>query len=142
MREDRLTGKPKGFAFVTYETDEEATRAIAAMNNYSYGGRTLTVNQASIRGSDAKNPDRDVDNSWKTVPTLAPSARGKKTDTKDGKKATGIRKCGTKEPATWDHWAGPVVKAPTVKDKKAAKVVPTAPTEVPVIIERIVLNDK
>lgn len=109
-----MTGKPKGFAFVTYEDDESASRAIASMHNYSYGGRTLTVNQASIRGSDTENANPDVDNSWKTVPTLAPSARNKKAG-QDGKKATGSAKAGGKSPATWDHWAGPVAKAPSTK---------------------------
>ena len=84
------------------------------MHNYSYGGRTLTVNQASIRGSDAKNDESDVDNSWKTVPTLAPSARGKKAG-QDGKKSGGTSKAGAKSQATWDHWAGPVAKAPSAK---------------------------
>ncbi len=84
------------------------------MHNYSYGGRTLTVNQASVRGSDAKNDEPDIDNSWKTVPTLAPSARGKKTS-QDGKKSSGSAKAGAKPQATWDHWAGPVAKAPSAK---------------------------
>lgn len=133
IREDRLTGKPKGFAFVTFEDDEAATRAISSMNNYSYGGRTLTVNQASIRGSDVKN-ESDVDNSWKTVPTPAPSAaKGKKADGKDGKKTAANGKT-AKPQATWDHWAGPVakaatVKAPAVKAQAAPKVAPAEATK-------------
>jgi len=125
IREDRLTGKPKGFAFVTYDDDESASRAIAGMHNYSYGGRTLTVNQASVRGSDAKNDEPDVDNSWKTVPILAPSARGKKTG-QDGKKSTGSAKAGEKPQATWDHWAGPVAKAPSAKTVPAKAAAVTA----------------
>jgi len=120
-----LTGKPKGFAFVTFEDDEAATHAIASMNNYSYGGRTLTVNQASIRGSDAKN-ESDVDNSWKTVPTPAPSAaKGKKVDGKDGKKAPANGKT-AKPQATWDHWAGPVAKAAASKATAAKAQAPKA----------------
>ena len=32
---DRTTGRPRGFAFVTMSTDEEAQNAIAAMNGKS-----------------------------------------------------------------------------------------------------------
>lgn len=102
-----MTGKPKGFAFVTFEDNESASEAIRGMNNYSYGGRVLTVSQASIRGSDDKNADASkVDNSWKTVPLPAPSARGKAD--KKGGKASPIN--GAKPRATWDQWTGPVIK--------------------------------
>ena len=117
IREDRVTGKPKGFAFVTFEDNEAATDAIRSMNNYSYGGRTLTVSQASIRGSDEKNAEQSkIDNSWKTVPLPAPSARGK-VDKKTGKAAA---VGGAKPQATWDQWAGPVAK-PAAKASTVAK---------------------
>ena len=43
---DRVSGRPRGFAFVTMGTPEEAQKAIEAMNGSSLGGRTLTVNEA------------------------------------------------------------------------------------------------
>ena len=43
---DRATGQSRGFAFVEMATDEDAQKAIDALNNYSYGGRNLTVNEA------------------------------------------------------------------------------------------------
>jgi len=43
---DRATGSPKGFAFVTYSTSQEANAAIATMNGTELGGRTLTVSLA------------------------------------------------------------------------------------------------
>ena len=43
---DRMTGRPRGFAFVTLGTDEEAKRAIDQMNGTDLGGRQLTVNEA------------------------------------------------------------------------------------------------
>lgn len=43
---DMATGRARGFAFVEMGSDEEATKAISAYNNYSLGGRTLTVNEA------------------------------------------------------------------------------------------------
>jgi cold-inducible RNA-binding protein len=49
---DRDTGKPRGFAFVEMANDEEAERAIAALNGKEFEGRALTVNEARPR------PDR------------------------------------------------------------------------------------
>src|SRR5580765_5138315 len=46
---DRATGRPRGFAFVTMSTPEEAEKAIAAMNGASMDGRNLTVNAARPR---------------------------------------------------------------------------------------------
>ncbi len=43
---DRMTGRPRGFAFVTMATPEEAQKAIEAMNGAEVGGRPLTVNIA------------------------------------------------------------------------------------------------
>ncbi|HYG34885.1 MAG TPA: RNA-binding protein [Clostridia bacterium] len=46
---DRTTGRPRGFAFVTMSTPEEAEKAIDALNGKSLGGRALTVNAARPR---------------------------------------------------------------------------------------------
>lgn len=46
---DRATGRPRGFAFVTMGTSEEAQKAIAALNGAQLGGRALTVNVAKPR---------------------------------------------------------------------------------------------
>ncbi len=46
---DRDTGRSKGFAFVEYETDEEAQKAISMFNGTELHERTLTVNQARPR---------------------------------------------------------------------------------------------
>ncbi len=43
---DRATGRPRGFAFVTMATPEEAQKAIQAMNGATLDGRNLTVNEA------------------------------------------------------------------------------------------------
>jgi RNA recognition motif-containing protein len=43
---DRMTGKSRGFAFVTYSTPEEAQKAIEAMNGAQLDNRALTVNIA------------------------------------------------------------------------------------------------
>jgi cold-inducible RNA-binding protein len=46
---DRMTGRPRGFGFVTMSTPEEAQSAINALNGASIDGRALTVNVAKPR---------------------------------------------------------------------------------------------
>jgi len=46
---DRMSGRPRGFGFVTMSTPEEAQKAIEALNGASMGGRNLTVNIARPR---------------------------------------------------------------------------------------------
>jgi cold-inducible RNA-binding protein len=43
---DRETGRPRGFGFVTFSTDTEAKLAAEKMNGTDLGGRQLTVNEA------------------------------------------------------------------------------------------------
>src|SRR5471030_2502495 len=43
---DRMSGRSRGFAFVTMSTPEEAQKAIEAMNGATLGERALTVNIA------------------------------------------------------------------------------------------------
>jgi RNA recognition motif-containing protein len=46
---DRMSGRPRGFGFVTMSTPEEAQKAITAMNGAQLDGRALTVNLARPR---------------------------------------------------------------------------------------------
>jgi RNA recognition motif-containing protein len=46
---DRMTGRARGFGFVTMSTPEEAQKAIEAMNGRDVDGRALTVNVARPR---------------------------------------------------------------------------------------------
>jgi len=46
---DRMTGKSRGFAFVTMADTAEANAAMAALNGKEVGGRTLNVNEARAR---------------------------------------------------------------------------------------------
>ena len=43
---DRETGRARGFAFVEMATDQDAQNAISQLHEQSFGGRTLTVNEA------------------------------------------------------------------------------------------------
>jgi RNA recognition motif-containing protein len=46
---DRATNRPRGFAFVTMATDEEAQKAISNLNGRELSGRAITVNIARPR---------------------------------------------------------------------------------------------
>ena len=61
---DQNTGQPKGFGFVEMPNDEEATKAISAINGVDVGGRTLAVNEARPKtdrpsgGGGGRRPDK------------------------------------------------------------------------------------
>jgi RNA recognition motif-containing protein len=66
---DRVSGRPRGFGFITMSTPEEAQKAIEAMNGAPLDGRNLTVNLARPReerpagggggGGGGRGPRRD-----------------------------------------------------------------------------------
>ena len=43
---DKFSGRSKGFGFVEMSSDEEAQKAIDAMNGADFGGRAIVVNEA------------------------------------------------------------------------------------------------
>jgi len=50
---DKVTGKARGFGFVTFSTKEAADLAIEKTNGADYNGRTLKVNMAIERDNSA-----------------------------------------------------------------------------------------
>jgi RNA recognition motif-containing protein len=46
---DRDTGRPRGFAFVTMASDEDAASAISKLNGTELGGRNIRVDEAQER---------------------------------------------------------------------------------------------
>jgi cold-inducible RNA-binding protein len=62
---DRMSGRPRGFGFVTMGTAEEAQKAIDALNGQQLDGRALTVNVARPReerpagGGGGRGPRRE-----------------------------------------------------------------------------------
>ncbi len=60
---DRYTGQPRGFAFVTFSTEEESKLAAETLGGVTMGGRQLTVNPAKpaenlAPGRQFTSPDR------------------------------------------------------------------------------------
>jgi RNA recognition motif-containing protein len=47
---DRDLGRPRGFAFVTMASSEDAQKAISALNGQVLAGRPMKVNEAQDRG--------------------------------------------------------------------------------------------
>ncbi|MBK8093396.1 MAG: RNA-binding protein [Verrucomicrobiaceae bacterium] len=43
---DRVSGRPRGFAFVTMDTPEAMTAAIEGLHGKEFGGRNLAINEA------------------------------------------------------------------------------------------------
>jgi len=46
---DRETRRPRGFAFIEFENDEDATKAIEKFNGHQLGGRAIRVNVSDDR---------------------------------------------------------------------------------------------
>jgi RNA recognition motif-containing protein len=49
---DRDSGRSRGFGFVTFEDDEAAEKAVAALNQTELDGRTIRVDVAQERNRD------------------------------------------------------------------------------------------
>ena len=48
---DRYTGRPRGFAFVTFSSEDEGRAAIAKLNGADLAGNRLNVSEAKARES-------------------------------------------------------------------------------------------
>jgi len=56
---DRETGRSRGFAFVEMPNDEEAARAMSALNGKDVSGRAIKVNEAAPRPERGSAPRGD-----------------------------------------------------------------------------------
>lgn len=55
---DKMTGRSKGFGFVEFANDDDATKAIDMWNGKELEGRTLTVNEARPMEARPRRDDR------------------------------------------------------------------------------------
>jgi RNA recognition motif-containing protein len=110
LREDRATGKPRGFGFVTFSSAESAREAIANMNGATMDGRALTVAPSTKRGSDArvKAKQAAADDAWVTAPPPRRRGRGR------GRGRSAVTKSKRK---SWDTWAEPTAVMAASEDK-------------------------
>src|SRR5205814_1869057 len=53
---DRMTGKSRGFAFVTMNDSAQASAAMSALNGHEMNGRALNVNEARPREERPRPP--------------------------------------------------------------------------------------
>lgn len=62
---DMATGRARGFAFVEMATDADAQKAVSTLNDYQYGGRNLTVNEARPKPQGSRGgPGRRSEPRW------------------------------------------------------------------------------
>ena len=59
IKTDIATNKPRGFAFVTMPSLEDADEAIAHLSRYPLNGRPLTVNEAQTRNDGGQHDNSD-----------------------------------------------------------------------------------
>jgi RNA recognition motif-containing protein len=53
---DRMSGRSRGFGFVEMESSDDANNAIAALNNYNWMDKVLSVNEARPREDRGPRP--------------------------------------------------------------------------------------
>lgn len=51
---DRDTGKPRGFAFIEFEDQDQADEAVRTLNNQPLNGRNVAINEARARESSSR----------------------------------------------------------------------------------------
>jgi RNA recognition motif-containing protein len=65
---DRVTNRPRGFAFVEMETPADALKAIKLCDGHDLDGRTIKVNEARPQeartGGGDRGPRRNDSNRW------------------------------------------------------------------------------
>jgi cold-inducible RNA-binding protein len=66
---DRDTGQPRGLAFVEMGNDDEAAKAMAALNGKDVDGKTLAVNEARPKKAGGSPRPNNRDRFSRDIPT-------------------------------------------------------------------------
>jgi RNA recognition motif-containing protein len=84
---DRASGRPRGFAFVQFASDEHAAAAIQKFEGFELGGRNLRVNEATgERGG--PRPGGGFDRSFgQDRPTFRPRPKGSRRNVRARKRS-------------------------------------------------------
>jgi RNA recognition motif-containing protein len=71
---DKMTGRMRGFAFVEFESEDDAAKAIQQLNGTELAGRPLRVNEAQAKPQRSFSPNRGGDGGgW--APPFDPGVR-------------------------------------------------------------------
>ena len=73
---DRETGRARGFAFVEMPNDDEAAKAIAALDGKELGGRNLKINEARPKAAGGGGGPRSGGGARGAGPALLPTSLG------------------------------------------------------------------
>ena len=72
---DRDMGRPRGFAFVTVDSESAARDAIRALDGQPMDGRPLRINEAERRPARSQDPGADADRRTRIRPPTVRPAR-------------------------------------------------------------------
>jgi RNA recognition motif-containing protein len=85
---DRMSGRPRGFAFIQFASDEHAAEAIQKFEGFELGGRNLRVNEATgERGARPASGGSDRSFGRQDRPTFRPKPKGSRRNVRARKRS-------------------------------------------------------
>jgi RNA recognition motif-containing protein len=85
---DRMSGRPRGFAFVEFASDEHASQAIQKFEGFELGGRNLRVNEATgERGARPASGGMDRSFGRQDRPSFRPKPKGSRRNVRARKRS-------------------------------------------------------
>lgn len=85
---DRMSGRPRGFAFVQFASDEQAAQAIQKFEGFALAGRNLRVNEATgERGPRPASGGLERSFGRQDRPTFRPRPKGSRRNVRARKRS-------------------------------------------------------